>query len=172
MKTRITFFLLYLLIQSFVSHSNFNDSTNKYWENIEKAHIALCQEQYEEASSYFDKAFPLIKKPFFADLNNAIYVQIKQQNTDSSKVIHWLQSIQNKGICIHERYTDEIDFVWFLDKVSHEKCIQIKSNSLSASIEKLYATDQVLRVFSDDILGQNYDPKLLPAIDRIDSVNF
>lgn len=148
-----------------------NDQAPAYYSLVHLAYVSLCKEDLNAAALMFDSAFSTMQ-PFFTDLNNALYVQINLPRPDKSKVKQYLLLLQQKGICVHEQYKDIGNYEPYLKLVNYTDCKQVIDSSLWRKVKEAMALDQVLRIFSSDSLGSAYDPRILPALDKADSVNY
>jgi len=160
-----------ICLSSALCNAGDNNKVAAYYRYVHMAYTSLCKENLPGAAVMFDSAFAIMR-PFFTDLNNAIYTQVSLPVPDRNKVRQYLEQMQQKGICVHKQYKDIARYQACL-KLADSACCKENGNTvLHKRIQEAFALDQVLRRFSMDSLGRDYDARILPALDKIDSGNY
>lgn len=146
----------------------------QYYKNSIEAAVHICKGEYVAAKNSYKKAFSKVSVPFFIDINNAIYAEVNSETPDKALIWEYLLLLQKKGICIHAQYERFSILQPYLADISEYGCFSVEEKSAKTLIEDCIKRDQVLRKFSHEELSAHmaYDPTLLPAINRIDSVNY
>lgn len=142
-----------------------------YYELVNNAHLAICKGNFDEAGSLFDKAFGVIKYPFFTDINNAIYSKVNSKFPNKTKIRSYFEMIQRKGICIHDKYKNVPGYSLYLNDIPHSNCALSDSTNYTL-LKQIYNTDQNIRTYAIDILNEFYPKILMNSIRTIDSINF
>src|SRR5690606_22991836 len=132
------------------------------------AAIHICKGEIEEAVLLYDSALLLIRNPFFVDINNAIYAQIKSQKPNIKKIQNYLIKIQKKGICVHEEYENTEEFQPYLSMIIEDDCSQIINEQAKNVINKAIDEDQKVRNIHPNV----YHSSVMPHIKTTDSINY
>jgi hypothetical protein len=149
------------------------DSLNipKYYKYVNESNALLSRYKYEEALQGFRNAFKQVKNPFFTDLNNALFAVSQSTQIDTKFAVSILEQIQNKGICIHERYKSIEGYSKFLSMISHQGCNKVCNSAREAELNRGMKLDQVLREFGRVEYGHVYHEDVFGGIRIIDSIN-
>lgn len=172
MRTVVLKLFISLLVANNIYSQEKVTPVEQYYNKIHLAEIALCKGKLNEGKELYQKSIANNTRAFYTDLNNAIFAEVNSTKPDLNLITSYLNAIQHKGVCVHKKYKDHPKYALYLKQVNHAECNKVKDVSLASSVEKMYATDQVLRNFSADSLGEDYALRLMPAIEKIDSVNF
>ncbi len=169
-----TFCILFLAtIFSCSKTKDYNSQT--YFEHINYAELAICDENYEKAISEYEVAFDKIEKPFGKDVfNSALSSQLVN---DYEKRDYFLQQIINNS--------DELDFVKsiFVNKYMTEqewkKLISKKElkydKDLRSEFNEINTRDQLFRPMyetHDDTINANRKINLKRILELADSDGF
>lgn len=172
MKHKLCFLLL-TIIFSCSKSKEYNSQI--YFDHINNAELAICDENFEQAINEFKLAFTAIEKPFGKDVFNlALSSQLIK---DYDKRDNYLQQIINNS--------NELDFVKsvFVSKYMNEqewnKLVskrKIKYNqTLKTEFSEIHARDQLFRPMyetHDDTINSNRKINLKRILELTDSDGF
>ena len=169
----IFYLLIVAIIFSCSSTKEYN--SEKYFEHINNAELAICDENYEKAINEYEVAFNAIEKPFGKDVfNSALSSQL---TNDYEKRDIYLQQIINNS--------NELDFVksvfvnnymteqeW--NKLVSKREIKYDQN-LKTEFNEIHDRDQLFRPMyetHDDTINSNRKINLKRILELTDSNGF
>lgn len=161
-------FILVIISIIYYQIASATPEIKKYYEIAHTATIFSVKGDFEKASESFEKAFTFIKVPFQIDINNAIYAETHRKNPDNRKINKYLKWIQNKGVCIHERYKQYSYMSNYIAALPHNDCNKVKNISLHNKIKLMIENDQKVRNLHPNI----YHSSVMPIIKTQDSINY
>lgn len=156
--------------QTTIRGQNIN-RVDAYNKAVHEANINLCLNNYAQAKKCFDSACA-IAPPFFIDLNNALVIETLQDQPDTTRIIHYLEQIQRKGICVHDKYKKRTTVIPFLRLMEEKDCNTIRDEQVKAIVDTAIARDQAIRNYALEKHKDVYPKAMLPEINRVDSINF
>lgn len=169
-----TFFLLLLTIIFSCSETKEYNS-QKYFEHINNAELAICDKNFEKAINQFELAFGTIEKPFGKDVFNVALSSQLIKNDE--KRDYYLQQIINNS--------NELDFVKsvfvskYITEQEWEKLVskrELKYNqTLRTEFNEIHARDQLFRPMyetHDDTINSNRKINLKRILELADSDGF
>lgn len=150
------------------------NNLQKYYEYTHRANVAMCRLNNDLAFKLFDSAFTFMSYPFEVDLNNAVYTGIHSSKPDEDQIVHYMKMMASKGIDLYEKYKDLPGHLSFVSKLQRDEVSTspLLDSSYVKNVKDAIASDQVLRNFSVSLFKRPYENSLLPAIDKIDSMNY
>lgn len=169
----IFYILLFAIILSCSKTKEFN--SEKYFEHINNAELAICDENFEKAIKEYEVAFDLIEKPFGKDIfNSALSSQIMN---DFEKRDNYLQQIINNS--------NELDFVEsvfvnnYMTQQEWSKLVSKREitydQTLRTEFNEIYDRDQLYRPMYetyDDTINSNRKVNLKRILELTDSDGF
>lgn len=165
-----------LLLASILSCSKSKEyNSQKYFEHINNAELAICVENFEKAISEYEIAFGTIEKPFGKDVfNSALSCQLIK---DYDKRDNYLQQIINNS--------NELDFVKsvfvnnYMTEQEWNKLVSKKElkyiETLRTEFNEIQARDQLFRPMyetHDDTINSNRKINLKRILELTDSDGF
>jgi hypothetical protein len=149
--------------------------SEKYFEHINNAEIAICNENFKKSISEYEIAFDLIEKPFGKDVfNSALSCQLIK---DYDKRDNYLQQIINNS--------NELDFVKsvfvnnYMTEQEWNKLVSKKElkyiETLRTEFNEIQARDQLFRPMyetHDDTINSNRKINLKRILELTDSDGF
>lgn len=147
-------------------------SIEKYHQSVHQAAVSVCLNDLKGAAELYDLAFSQVRSPFFADVNNALYVQVNSAKPDTARIIKYLNLLQHKGICVHKEYKAKEKFVPYLDLAIENNCRKVLDSVDKKLMSTVRTDDERLRNESIKKYGEAYHASLLPKIKRVDSINY
>jgi hypothetical protein len=169
-----TFYILLIAIIFSCSKTKEYNS-EKYFELINNAELAICDENYEKAISEYEVAFNAIQKPFGKDIFNSTLSS--QLMNDYDKRDNYLQQIINNS--------NELDYVKsvFVSKYMTEqewkKLVSKREieydQTLRSEFNEIHARDQLFRPMyetHDDTINSNRKINLKRILELTDSDGF
>jgi len=174
MLKKILLSFVLLILAAPCIHAENGDSTTlrQYYALVHSASVAVCKGDYHKASGLFDSAFTMISYPFHTDINNAIYATIYGENPDTAALRRYFDMLQKKGVNIYEKYHRYENYRPYIVSYQAEDSGTVTDKAAQHTIQDAISNDQELRLFSKNYYDEYYHNSLLPAIDKIDSVNF
>lgn len=169
--------IIYLLLLTIISSCSENKEYNseKYFEYINNAELAICDENFEKAIKEYEVAFNAIEKPFGKDVFNAALSSQLIKNYE--KRDNYLQQIINNS--------NELDFVKsvFVSKYMTEKewkklvsKRELKyDQKLRTEFNEIQARDQLFRPMyetHDDTINSNRKINLKRILELADTDGF
>lgn len=171
MYEKITVLIAVIVLSHMATQGQNINTVDSYNKTVHEANIQLCLHHYDRAKKCFDSAF-LIAQPFFTDLNNALVVETLQDQPDTARIIHYLEQIQRKGICVHDKYRKRTTVIPFLRLIEEKDCNTIRDEQVKAIVDTAIARDQAIRNYALEKYKDVYPKAMLPEINRVDSINF
>ncbi|MCH5685539.1 hypothetical protein LWM68_15540 [Niabella sp. W65] len=162
-----------ILGQQTLGYCQSSYSVRKYYEYMQRANSEICRFNNELALQLFDSGFTFIQYPFEIDLNNAVYAAIHSKHPDEKKILHYLDLMRSKHMNLSDKYKSLPGHIHYVNKMNKQSSTPSVVNTYYTNlVADAIATDQVLRNFSYEQFKRPYHNSLLPAIDKIDSVNY
>lgn len=184
MKTVLILLLSFLFLNIFSITKN--DSLNFYYKNVIFAEENLVIDKYENASSFYIKAFEYKKYPFAKDLKNAILAELfslKRKDILNKNFILFLEisgfeineikySDKNTGFggieIFPNSFKEEIDWNYF----NKNKPNYSLNNNLISQLKEIHKRDQKVRTECTEKFGHNIYVTCKDTIAIIDSINY
>ena len=169
--------ILYLLLLTIISscYESKEYNSEKYFEHINNAELAICNENFEKSLIEYEIAFGLIEKPFGKDVfNSALSSQLIN---DYEKRDYFLQQIIDNS--------DELDFVKsvfvgkYMTEQEWKKLVSKKElrydKALRVEFKEIYTRDQLFRPMyetHDDTINSNRKINLKRILEFTNSNGF
>ncbi|MBB6681452.1 hypothetical protein H4O20_08355 [Aequorivita sp. 609] len=169
-----TFYILIFAIIVSCSKSNEYNS-EKYFEHINKAELAICTENFEKSLSEYELAFGLIEKPFGKDIfNSALSSQLindyekrnnfLQQIIDNSEELDFVKSVFVGTYMTTDQWRELVS----KKELKYDKALRIEFN-------EIHNRDQLFRPMyetHDDTINANRKINLKRIMELTDSNGF
>ena len=158
-------------LDSLILNSNLNDSVNFYYQTVYQAEKAIMKSNYKKAAKLYEKAFLYKKTPFYNDLTNAIYCELKgEQNPDKLK--NNLCKYAKTGRDMSEFY-DKLPKTMDINEI--KKMTDTINPSFNIDLAKYFGaltkTDQAYRTEVSEIYNSERQMEIMKSKEFIDSLH-
>lgn len=162
MKQAIKIIGLFITLFSILINGSSQNNIQLYYENVNKAELAICDSNFNEAAHFYANAFSY-ESPFNKDLIIANNISLIICNYE--KILNYAILLKQRGYNI-SIYPDSIDQSYYSKlKVIFDTTKDISNHILQCEIDSLQHEDQRIRK------DGNYRKNLIENR-RIDSINY
>lgn len=144
------FYLMFFCFSIVRCFANGSDSLKKYYVQINKAELAICDSNYMHASKFYRKAFNYAY-PFSSDLNNAFIISYTLKDSFRAKL--YAEELSKRGIPVNKlwiKFDSAANPSFFQFVTQNVDSIMINSNFVNGTYESfksLVIRDQEVREF-------------------------
>lgn len=165
-KIIILWFLCNLTI---VSHSQ---NVKKYWQEINKAELLVCGNNYKKASKHYKKAFKAHSSPFNRDYENALLCNCMIKN--KKMVTHYFSLLRNRDVNIDgqvESKCRKVIGVSYWSNLYDLPIIYSIDTTYKRELKEVLKKDQAIRKYSIRKNPTNHYDYNSDTIRYVDSLN-
>lgn len=175
MKFFSVFFLIAFGLPCYaLAQNQQKEQLTEYFQIVHRAAVAVCKGEMGIAKDLYSSAIFNAAKTFSIDLNNAVYAEVHSAKPDMAKIKFYLQKLQAKGVCVHEKYRKKANILQYTHLVDESACKKVKSEQERSIMLRVIKDDQSIR---DTLINSRSKrspdlPKVIRRLYAVDSANY